>query len=142
MSSKPKHEDQDSSWGSCPTGALVNMASRLSSDRGRQRRQRIFSVYGVLLVAAVVGIGGGYLLRMAPMAAPDGLTCAECVRQMAAYYDGVLDAKLTQQVKTHLGACDNCRQLYETKYSAERVQVTTSLAMSSPRWADERSFSP
>ena len=137
MSSNEKRENEDGSWGSCPAGMLVKTVSRLSSNQRRQQRRQFFRVYGVLLVAAFVVIGGGYLLRSVP---PSGLSCADCGQYMAAYHDRELDAKLTHQVRTHLGDCNYCRQLYETKYSVERAQVTTSLAMSWSRWADGSDF--
>ena len=141
MSPNEDRENEGGCWGSCPAGMLVKTVSQLSSNRRRQQRRQIFRVYGVLLVAVVVGIGGGYLLRLAPAAAPGGLTCAECGQQMVAYHDGVLDAKLTQQVRTHLEVCDHCRQLFETDYSTESAGVTTSIALSWPRWENESRFS-
>lgn len=137
MSSNEERKNEDGCWGSCPAGMLVKTVSRLSSDRRRQQRRQIVRVYGVLLVAAVVGIGGGYLLQLAP---PSELTCAECGQYMADYHDGVLEAKLTQQVRVHLDACEACRQFYETKYLAERAQGTTSLAMSWPRMVEGSDF--
>lgn len=136
MNSKSKDKDQDSSWGSCPTGTLENMVGRLSVDRGRQQQRHIVRVYGVLLFATVVCVGGAFLVNQAQtpeLPLQSSLTCAECIQYMAAYRDGVLDAKLTQLVRSHLDACDYCRQIYETKYSVERAQVTMSLAMSWPR---------
>ena len=140
MSSSEEREKESCSWGACPGGMLLNTVSRLSSDRRRQQRRQSFRVYGVLLVVAAVGIGGGYLLRLAPMDLPGGIACTECGQYLADYHAGELETKVAQQVRTHLDACDHCRQIYESKFSAERAQVTTSLAMSLPYRFDGSDF--
>ena len=128
MESESKHDDS-SSWGDCPQGALVKMVERLSSERRQERRRPVMRVGAVLLIAAACGIGGSWLVNDNQIPALGGLTCGQCVEYMPTFQERSLDALLSQQVQAHLDGCPRCREHYEIKFSADRGDAISGLAV-------------
>jgi len=100
---------ESANWRQCVPGELTGLAAE---HRHRQQRRTLLRNLSVAAAGcAVVGIAGVFVLpRRQTRFAPGGLVCDKVTQLLPAYVANQLDAKLVEQVKTHLAACDHCAE--------------------------------
>lgn len=110
--SKPLNQKEE--WTPCPPGTLTVLAGH---ERGRQRRQFLVRTGSALGVIALTSGAGWLAFRRTGMPTDPiyaGIACSR-VRELAPQYMmGQLDVAMSQQMKSHLELCADCRNMLES----------------------------
>lgn len=132
-------ENQNDSWSVCQPGTLNRFSEQIRRQETRRRQARVaMGVAGVVVGCCAVLVlqfnsrAISELNQGSNAVAPDQgavsisahLSCPEVVERCDHYLLGTIDGELHQRIRSHLGYCASCEEIYRARANALQVEYS------------------